>query len=150
MTTKGTSLVEMLAVMSVIMILLGAFTASAVRSKSASNEAAIRVQASMLENVLHRALLKSNAENNAWRTAHGTITEDAAHDGFANGTKAAQLFDSKILAYMDDLDMKEVNRSGVNGTDLIAVFKGYHVIFPLDLAGSVTVKRLSDNQTIYP
>jgi len=122
--TIGSSLVEMLAVMSVIMILLGAYAASTVRTKSISEASVVSVHAAALEGAMSRYAAKGATAQNNWSSY--TTLEDH--------------YNSQLQPLMG----KQIPYS-----ELAKVFTGYTVTMPASVFGQIRVTG-PDGAQVYP
>lgn len=121
---KASSLVEMLAVMSVIMILLGAYATSTVRSKSMSEASTVSVHAAALEAAMAKYAAKGLTAQNNWSTA----------------TTLQEHYNSQLQPLMG----KQIPYS-----ELAKVFVGYTVTMPVSVFGQIIVTG-PDGVQVYP
>ena len=135
--TIGSSMIEMLAVMSVILVLLSFAAVNSVGLKKKESESKAKMMASLLQNHLSNFATTSDA-------TYLRTWEVQKLAGASNKTLFDSILSKHFSASTDQPRAMDWTK------DFEPVFQGYIVTFPQNPFGSITVVAEEDNLAIYP
>lgn len=143
-------MVEMLAVLSVILILLGTYAANTVRTRSMGDVANLRTQAASLELAMQRMATKGPNVEADWRALSASLADPAPLLDKANTIRNRRLYEFLLASYNGN---NPALSRPVPFSSFIKAFQGYTLQFPneIRIASGVRVRVLDpSDEEVYP